>query len=91
MGLAVLPSRLKGEMAQLEAALTADQMARISRRRRMGGAEILESTSGTEPKMSMLSQQIGLAQAPAHAGRVQATEAGRAWLCAVPAERAVIH
>ena len=86
MGLAVLPSRLKEEMAQLEAALTArtplDQYAETLQKHAEWAGEILEKHPdlNAETVHAILQEEIGLvfAQVLADAGVYKLDEAGRA-------------
>ena len=86
MGLAVLPSRLKGEMAQLEAALTArtplDQYGEDIQKHAEWAGEILEKHPELNPENvhAILQEEIGLvfAQVLADAGVYKLDEAGRA-------------
>lgn len=86
MGLAVLPSRLKEEMAQLEAALTArtplDQYAEALQKHAEWAGEILEKHPdlNAETVHAILQEEIGLvfAQVLADAGVYKLDEAGRA-------------
>lgn len=86
MGLAVLPSRLKGEMAQLEAALTArtplDQYGKDIQKHAEWAGEILEKHPELNPENvhAILQEEIGLvfAQVLADAGVYKLDEAGRA-------------
>lgn len=86
MGLAVLPSRLKGEMAQLEAALTArtplDQYGEDIQKHAEWAGEILEKHPKLNPENvhAILQEEIGLvfAQVLADAGVYKLDEAGRA-------------
>lgn len=86
MGLAVLPSRLKGEMAQLEAALTArtplDQYSEDIQKHAEWAGEILEKHPELNPENvhAILQEEIGLvfAQVLADAGVYKLDEAGRA-------------
>ena len=86
MGLAVLPSRLKGEMAQLEAALTArtplEQYGEDIQKHAEWAGEILEKHPELNPENvhAILQEEIGLvfAQVLADAGVYKLDEAGRA-------------
>lgn len=86
MGLAVLPNRLKGEMAQLEAALTArtplDQYGEDIQKHAEWAGEILEKHPELNPENvhAILQEEIGLvfAQVLADAGVYKLDEAGRA-------------
>lgn len=86
MGLAVLPSRLKEEMAQLEAVLTArtplDQYAEALQKHAEWAGEILEKHPdlNAETVHAILQEEIGLvfAQVLADAGVYKLDEAGRA-------------
>ena len=97
MGLAVLPSRLKGEMAQLEAALTArtplEQYGEDIQKHAEWAGEESGKASGTEPGERPCypagGDRTGICTGP---GRCRCVQTGRGRprrICAVPAERAV--